>query len=107
MANLRIAEPGWDQLSAASQGKIKEILVDTKLLDAGDAIVYDPAAVLAAFSIPDSVCKAACAAAEGVATAACAMLPYPDNLICIAAARAGGEMCKAACASLGAGPANP
>jgi hypothetical protein len=107
MADLLISNQSWNSIDASAQARIKEILVDCKLLGPADSIAYDPAASATAFAIPDSVCKAACVAAEAVAVGACALLPVPDSLVCIAAARAAGELCKSACTARTKSPPTP
>lgn len=100
MPDLVISQPEWDAIDPGARDQIKRILVDCKLLDDSDNIRYDPFVAAAAFTVPNSVCKAACVAAEAVALGACAMLPSPTEIIaCTAAARAAGELCKSACAA--------
>jgi hypothetical protein len=108
MANLGVNDDNWEALDPSAQQRIKQIIVDSRMLDADDIISIDPTAPKTdqiKFALPDSVCKAGCIAAEAVAVGVCNFLPSPIEVIaCIAVARAAGEFCKSKCASKPSSP---
>jgi hypothetical protein len=101
VADLKLNALEWNSIDPAQQARIKQILVDCKLISQTDRIVPDPSApTLTQFkpSIANSLCKATCTAAEALAVAACTMLSTPAEVgVCTLAALTAGELCKSQC----------
>jgi hypothetical protein len=101
MADLRINADEWNSVTPPQRDRIKQILVDCKLLDTTDQIISDPNAPKMDQLVPTlstSICKAACTAAQSIAVAACQMLPTPIEVAaCTAAALAADEFCRSKC----------
>ena len=111
MATLEVNADEWDAISQDQQARIKQILVDCRLIDPTDMIIGVPGAPKfnqMSITISESLCKAACTAAQSLATAACSLLPTPlEVAACIAAAAAAGEYCRSKCAALRPTPTTP
>ena len=119
MSDIKVNASDWNQLSEEHRSQITSIMKEHDFLKAGDKIVADPAAPRAkeaakaasshlsatarsqkgmtpaeakpaGFKIP----SIACDIAEAAAVAACALVPPPGNVVCVAAAHAGGDVCR-------------
>jgi hypothetical protein len=103
MSELKLNANDWNALPKEDQAQIVKLLQKTGLLKPGDILKPDPTAAAsrgAALS-PEAVggmfCKPLCDIGEAAAVALCAALPPPANAVCIAAAHAGGELCRKNC----------
>ena len=102
---VKVQKAEWEALSADDQKKIQQIISSN--FDASMKIIPDVAAAaardllgvrqLAAFNLNNPICTASCGIAEAAAVSACAVLPPPLNLICIAAAHQAGDYCRSQC----------
>lgn len=99
MPNVQVHQGDWDSLSKSDQAKITEIMRTSGLIARGDAVVGAavPAARAAKFAAANPACVLGCNAAEAAAVAACALLPPPGNMICVAVAHAAAEFCRNKC----------
>ena len=103
MANLSVNAVEWNSISAEDQTRITTILKTSGLLGQTDKIEGHPEAptiaMLSSSTMkPQSIfCKIGCDLAEAGAVAACSVFSGPALAICIAAAHAGGELCRSKC----------
>lgn len=121
MSNIKVNAAEWNLLSDENKAKITSIMKENGFLTEAGEIEGDEGAPKAADAVKASAAhlKAsatshksaaigtmtvesfkfkipsfACDIAEAAAVAACALVPAPGNLICVAAAHAGGEYCR-------------
>jgi hypothetical protein len=122
MSDIKVNASEWNALSEQNRSQITAIIKEHGFLTGGDKIVGDPAAAKAAEVVRAASthlgasaqahkavataaaapagfnwCKVGCDVAEAGAVAACALVPPPGNVVCIAAAHAGGEFCRSKC----------
>ena len=99
MANVQVHQSDWNSLSKSDQAQITEIMRTSGLIARGDTIVgaVAPPARVAKFAEANPVCVLGCNAAEAAAVAACALVPPPGNMICVAVAHAAAEFCRSKC----------
>ena len=99
MPNVHVNQKDWDSLSKSDQNQITEIMRTSGLIARGDALVgaAAPPARVAKFAAANPTCVLGCNAAEAVAVSACALIPPPGNLICVAIAHAAAEFCRNKC----------
>jgi hypothetical protein len=93
----------WNGLPSDQRSRITDILKSTNLLHPGDQIVADEGTPAIQGLTAGGVhtqsfwCTLACDAAEAAAVAACGALPGPAAAVCVAAAHAGGNLCRSKC----------
>jgi hypothetical protein len=99
MPNVHVNKQDWDKLSKSDQDKITEIMRTSGLIARTDMLVgaAAPQARAAKFADANPTCVFGCNAAETVAVSACALLPPPGNMICVAIAHAAAEFCRSKC----------
>lgn len=97
MADIKINSEAWSSINSDDQQKIEAILRNSNLLHEGSKIVASSAEVESAEQPESFWCELACNAAEAAAVAACAGLSGPAMGVCIAAAHAGGALCRSKC----------
>jgi len=108
MAEIRLNASEWDRLSSEQKEQITGILEEAGLIKDSDTIIPDAAApTFAALKLQlptfGSVCVNLCNVGEATAKAACQFLQDPIvRAACVAAATAGGTVCRSACKGKGA-----
>jgi hypothetical protein len=96
--NIKVNSGQWQSLSKDDQERVSNILKTTGLLKEGATIAPEPSLAAAGVHVfGNPFCKIGCDLAESAAVAACALLTGPAVAICIAAAHAGGELCRSRC----------
>lgn len=121
MSDIKVNAAEWNHLSDAHRSQITSIMKEHGFLTGTAKIVGDDHAPKAEEGVQSasahllasakahkaapapsltagfSFCKIGCDIAEAAAVAACALIPPPGSVICIAAAHAGGEFCRSKC----------
>jgi hypothetical protein len=122
MANIDVNAAEWHSLTETDREQITSIMKEHGFLTGSDRIVADASAPSAkqvvktasnylatvardhkgiskAEVMPSAFnwCKAGCNIAEAAAVAACAVVPTPGNIVCVAVAHAGAEFCRSQC----------
>jgi hypothetical protein len=122
MANLHVNAAEWDELTEEERRRISSIMEEHGFLTGSDRIVADASAPsakqvvktasnylatvardhkgiskAAAVQKTFNWCKVGCDIAEAGAVAACALVPTPGNVVCVAAAHAGADFCRSQC----------
>jgi hypothetical protein len=121
MSNIKVNAAEWNHLSDENKAQITSIMKENGFLKGAAEIVGEEGAPKAADAVKASAAhlKAsatshrsapsgtmtaeafkikipsfACDIAEAAAVAACALVPVPGNMVCVAVAHAGGEYCR-------------
>ena len=90
--SVTVNRSDWDSLSPQDQQKIQSIIGENFK---GETVVPGDAGVAKLSSNPD--CEALCNVGEAAAVSACAAIPFPGSLICVAAAHEAGRFCRSRC----------
>ena len=99
---IKVNANAWNGLAPDDQQRVKNILSATGLSKGLD-ITPDQGTPQGALvgGEPEflgiNFCKIGCDLAEGAAVAACATLPPPANVACVAAAHAAADLCRSKC----------
>jgi len=122
MANIDVNAAEWHSLTETDREQITSIMKEHGFLTGSDRIVADASAPpamqvcktaakhlasvardhkgiskAAAVQKAFNWCKAGCNIAEAGAVAACALVPTPGNIVCVAVAHAGADFCRSKC----------
>ena len=124
MSDIKVNASEWNKLSEENRSQITSIMKDHGFLSGPAKIVGDENSPKAEETVRKAsahlqasakahkaaavksaqpqllgldFCKIGCDLAETGAVAACGLIPPPGNVICIAAAHAGGEFCRSKC----------
>jgi hypothetical protein len=102
---VKLQKAEWEGISAEDRKKIQEIIAShfgeqvSVIPEASFAAAKELIATrrLAAFNLSNPICTSACGIAEAAAVAACSSLAPLLIPICVAAAHAAGDFCRAQC----------
>ena len=100
MAQVLVDAKKWNPLSQVDKDRITEIMRTSGMLSTSDSIagsVNPPPPPAAKFLDANPTCVLGVNAAETVAVAACAAVPPPGNLICVAVAHAVAAFARSKC----------
>lgn len=100
MVDVLVNQSKWNSLSASEREQIAQIMRTTGLMGKDDNVVgaAAPSTTPAnTFQDANPVCILGCNAAEAAAVAACAAIPAPGNLVCVAVAHAAAAFCRSRC----------
>lgn len=99
MPNIQVPADQFDSVSDSDKERIIDILRKSKLIGPEDQIIGDPDATgMGTEDILElNPCKILCDLGEALAVAECNKLNEPAKSVCVAAARAGAEVCRSNC----------
>lgn len=97
MPDIKVNSESWSSITPDEQKKIESILRSSNLLHDGCKIVASSSATESSEQPESFWCELACNVAEAAAIAACAGITGPAMGVCIAAAHAGGALCRSKC----------
>ena len=98
MGEIKVSASHWAGLSQADRSRIEAILNKNRLIQADDRIVPTPG-----ISMPEAgaseggLCKTLCDVAEAAACQECNKLDGIAKDLCLAAAKAAGDLCRSKC----------
>lgn len=125
MSDIKVNASDWEELSEDHRSQITSILKEHGFLTGTQKIVADASAPKSAEAVRSAAshfqqsakaqkamaagteakpsaagfnfCQVGCDLAETAAVAACSLVPPPGNIVCVAAAHAGGQFCRSKC----------
>jgi len=89
---ITVNRSDWESLSAEDRQKIQRIIGEHF-----EGETVSPGEGGEAKLSGNPACEAACNVAEAAAVSACSGVPFPGNIVCVAAAREAGKFCRSRC----------
>src|SRR5690242_16807152 len=99
MADIKVNSNDWEAASEQDRSKIRNVLTRAKLLQSDDRIVPDKdvGGAPTGGGGQNDLCKAVCDVAQAAAIVECNKLDGTAKELCIAVAKAAGDVCRGKC----------